>query len=333
MGTGEFQLIERVRRVLGAAVDARLIAGIGDDAAVWRTGGWTIATTDTMVDGVHFRRQGVQADAIGWKALAANVSDIAAMGGAPSFALVTLFLPQDVEPEWVEALYAGFRACGEAYGVTVAGGDVVAAPVLAVTVALCGEPVVFDASGAPLLLRRDAARAGDAIAVTGTLGGSAAGLRLLLRGDDGARAGLAERHRRPRPRVDAGEAAVRAGVRCGIDVSDGLLQDLGHICAASGLGATVRAGALPVDAAAAAAFPDEAIELAATGGEDYELVLIGPQAALDATSQALAAPLCVIGEMRGGDAGRDVQLVDDDGRELSFERRGWDHLARAKETR
>ena len=233
-------MIERLRRALPEARDERVVVGIGDDAAVWRVGGgFTIATTDTMVDGVHFRRESAEARDVGWKALATNISDIAAMGGVPSFALVTLCLPWSVEPQWLDELYAGLRACAETYGVTVAGGDIVASPVLAITIALSGEPSAFADDGSPLLLRRDAARPGDAIAVTGALGGSAGGLRVAAsrRGNRAIAKRSSSATCARMPQLDAGQAAVHAGVRCGIDVSDGLVQDLGHICAASGCGA------------------------------------------------------------------------------------------------
>ena len=123
---GEFGLIERLRAALPAAAPGRLVVGIGDDAAVWRTGsGYTVATTDTMVAGVHFLPGAVAWHDVGWKALATNVSDIAAMGGTPTFALVTLCLPSDTAVDDIDALYAGLRECAEAYGVTIAGGDIV----------------------------------------------------------------------------------------------------------------------------------------------------------------------------------------------------------------
>jgi thiamine-monophosphate kinase len=139
------------------------------------------------------------------------------------------------------------------------------------------------------------------------------------------RQALIERHVRPRPQLDAGQAAVHAGVRCGIDVSDGLVQDLGHIGAASGCGAMVQFDDIPVDQALAAQFPNDARMLACTGGEDYELVLVGPRAAIDATSAALATPLQVIGEMTP-DAGHGVRVLDGDGDEVSFGDEGWDHM-------
>jgi thiamine-monophosphate kinase len=325
---GEFGLIERLRAALPRVADARMLLGIGDDAAVWRApSGYAIATTDTMVAGVHFLPGRVAWRDVGWKAMAANVSDIAAMGGTPGFALVTLCVPSDTAIETVEALYGGLGECAEAYGVAVAGGDIVASPVVTITIALYGEPAV-SADGSPMLLRRDAALAGDVIAVSGVLGGSAGGLRVLLDAAvprDVARQRLVERHMRPQPRIDAGRAAVDAGVRSAIDISDGLLQDLGHICDASDVSADVSLAQVPLDPDLVGAYPDDATSLALSGGEDYELLLIG-------TSDAIAGvhsrvPVIVIGEIvdrrSGGDA---VRCLDDAGNEVRFASTGWDHL-------
>src|SRR5207302_600490 len=256
---GEFALIERLRHALPAQAPAELIVGIGDDAAVWRLGDrYTVATTDTMVDGVHFVSALTPPQDVGWKALAANISDIAAMGGTPTFALITLCLPAATHVRFVDALYEGLRECAERYHVTIAGGDIVSSPIITVTISLLGM-APCDREGLPVLLRRTAATAGDAIAVTGALGGAAGGLRAIksaapLPGDLRA---LAQRQLRPAPRVDAGTAAAMAGVRCGIDVSDGLAQDVGHLCEASGLDAEIRAGDVPVDPALVAWYPDD----------------------------------------------------------------------------
>jgi len=327
---GEFGLIERLTEALGAASDSRLVVGIGDDAAVWRTGeaAYTIATTDTMVAGVHFLPGRVAWRDVGWKTLAVNVSDIAAMGGMPTFALVTLCLPPETAAEDVDALYAGLRECAETYGVTIAGGDVVSAPVFSVTVALMGEAAVSE-TGEPLLLRRDAARVGDAIAVTGPLGGSAGGLRALVERTAGEHPGLVEAHMRPRARVDAGAAAVCAGVRCGIDISDGLVQDLRHICEASGVGAEVRVDDVPLFAGLEEAFgADESRTMALTGGEDYELLLVAPEEVLRATGLSLHAIGRVV-----EDADRLVRVANAGGGEIAIETPGWDHLQRRGEPR
>lgn len=330
---GEFALIDRIRALLPAADDDRLIVGIGDDAAVWRSGdSYTIATTDTMVAGVHFLPGRVRWEDVGWKALASNVSDIAAMGGTPTFALVTLTLPGNTPVAAIDALYTGLRDCAAAYAVTIAGGDIVAAAddALSVTVALCGE-AAMDGNGEPLLLHRDAARVGDAIAVSGTLGASAAGLRALQSDakPDAVASRLIERHMRPGPHVAAAAAAVRAGVRCAIDISDGLVQDLGHICAASGVGAELHADDVPVDKDARNAYGDDARALALTGGEDYELLLVAPDDVLSSLGAAIDTPLTVIGHTVASTDHR-VRVLDRDGNEIDVDRAGFDHLRDAR---
>ena len=312
---GEFGLIERLTRIVGAEGSPDLIVGPGDDAAVWRVGSeYLIATTDAMVEGVHFLPEPARWQDVGWKALAANLSDIAAMGGTPLFALVTLALPPATPAESMDALYRGLGEAAREYGVIIAGGDIVRAPQASVTVALTGRAAQRD--GEALVLRRSAARPGDIIAVTGTLGDSAAGLRLLQAGtapDDP----IVQRHTRPTPRIDAGRAAVEAGVRCGIDVSDGLLQDVGHVCEMSNIGALLRAAELPLSDGLRAAFPDDALELACTGGEDYELLVIGPAVAVSEVPG-----VTVIGEIAEGPPR--ATLFDDDGNEIKFAHTGWD---------
>jgi len=312
---GEFGLIERLTRIVGAEGSPDLIVGPGDDAAVWRAGSeYLIATTDAMVEDVHFLAERARWEDVGWKALAANVSDIAAMGGRPLFALVTLALPPETPAETMDALYRGLAEATAEYGVIIAGGDVVRAPQVSITVALVGRAAQRD--GEPLLLRRSTARAGDVIAVTGTLGDSAAGLRRLQSGaaaDDP----IVLRHTRPPARIEAGPAAVEAGVRCGIDVSDGLLQDVGHVCEMSNAGAVIRAADVPLSDGLRAAFPDDALELACTGGEDYELLLVGPAAALSRVPD-----VTVIGEIVEGPPR--TTLLGGDGSEIKFARPGWD---------
>jgi len=317
---GEFGLIERLAKAIGGSQPQSLIVGIGDDAAAWRVNGAVmLATTDTLAEGVHFLPGRTPWADLGWKALAVNVSDIAAMGGLPQYALVTLALPPETLVEGIDALYEGLQECAREYGVTVVGGDVVRAPQVAITVAVLGRADV-SADGRPRLMRRDGARAGHAVAVTGTLGRSAAGLRRLKEGappDDP----LARAHLRPRPPLAAAQRAAELGVPCAIDVSDGLLQDLGHVCQMSGLGASVRAEAVPLSAELRAAYPEEALALACAGGEDYEMLLVAPAETL----AALGPEITVIGEMVEH-AERRPRLVDGSGNEVRLPAAGWDHL-------
>ena len=316
---GEFGLIERLAKAVGADRPESLIVGIGDDAAAWRADAAVVlATTDTLVEGVHFQRAWTPWADLGWKALAVNVSDMAAMGGLPQYALVTLALPPQTPLQAVDELYEGLRECAREYGVTVVGGDVVRAPQVAITVALLGRA---DAGpdGSPRLMRRDAARAGYEVAVSGTLGGSAAGLRRLKEGappDDP----LIRAHLRPRPPLALARRAAGLGVPCAIDVSDGLLQDLGHVCEASALGAVVRAELVPLSAELRDVYPDDALALACAGGEDYELLLLAPPETL-----AALTAVTVIGEMMES-AERRATLVEASGEEVSLPAAGWDHL-------
>jgi thiamine-monophosphate kinase len=226
----------------------------------------------------------------------------------------------------MDALYAGLAECAGEYGVTVVGGDVVSAPQTAVTVALIGRANVRE--GAPLLMRRDGACAGDVIAVTGTLGDSAAGLRRLRDGVTTADA-LVRAHLRPQPPLSLGREAARAGIVCAIDVSDGLIQDLGHICEASGLGADVRADAVPLSRPVRSTYPAEALALACGGGEDYELVLVGRRDRVEALAEANAGAISIIGEVTGEQRGR-VRLLDSAGAEVAVSGGGWDHLTTAR---
>lgn len=321
---GEFGLIQRLASILGDSGGAQTLVGIGDDAAVWRSGDSVLlATTDTMVSGVHFLPEWRAWQDIGWKALASNVSDIAAMGGTPEAALVTLALPQGQAVADIDALYRGLRECAQAYNVSVLGGDVISASQLVITVAVIGRAQV-DAAGDPLLLRRDAARPGEAIAVTGTLGDSAAGLALLKQGK-AADAPLARAHLRPKPPLALATAAALAGVRCGIDISDGLAQDLGHICRQSGVGAELRAEAIPLSVELRQYFPLEAQAMACGGGEDYQLLLVARENVLAEVQQKTGETLTIIGRIVD-DSRHAVRLFDESGGELTLPSAGWEHL-------
>ncbi|MCS6802302.1 MAG: thiamine-phosphate kinase [Chloroflexota bacterium] len=319
---GEFGLIDRLAAALSSLPRSDLLVGIGDDAAVWRSGrSLTIATTDTMVDGIHFLSAQADPVAVGWKAAVSNLSDINAMGGMPRYALVTLGLPPDTPVSWVDGLYAGLRALAEA-GAVIAGGDIVRSPVRFLTVALTGAaPARRDWRRA--LLLRSAARPGDIVAVSGTLGGPAGGLLIRLGERDAPpslRAALLAAHDRPQPPLGLGARLVALGVRCGMDLSDGLAGDLPKLCAASGVGAEIELARLPIHPALRQAWPEEAPTIAATGGEEYEL-LVTCRPAVWRRVLAAGLPLTAIGRIVATPgvrfAGAAGPLV------------GWDHLARS----
>jgi thiamine-monophosphate kinase len=294
--------------------------GIGDDCAVLELpDGALLATADLLIEDVHFRRRYATAGDIGWKALAVNLSDIAAMGGRPLWALVSLALPGDVAAEEIEAFYTAMIALGDSHATTIVGGDTCqSAAGWIVSVTMLGE-----APARPRL--RAGARPGDRIAVTGALGRSAAGLALLERN---ARepADLLVAHLRPTPRVPEGQALARIdGVTAMIDLSDGLATDLQHIADESGVGARVWLDRLPVDAATrrtAAALAADATRWATSGGEDYELlVTIDPDSVPAATR---AVPLTVIGECTTAGA---LEFLSADGRTVEVPA-GFEHFVR-----
>ena len=334
---GEFELIRLLTAEAGIAYPPTresgqegMLVGLGDDAVVTaRHDGAMIWTTDTMVADVHFLPGRTAWQDVGWKALAVNVSDVAAMGGTPYLALITLALPPDFEVENGQALYRGLAEAAAAYGVTLGGGDIVRAPVFSITVALSGWAATDD-TGEPIVMTRNAAHNGDVVAVTGTLGDSAAGLQLIQdneAADTDAKRCLRLRHERPTPRVELGTFAVQHGVRCAIDVSDGLVQDLGHIATASGVAIRVDALRLPLGDELCEVYPGRAAGFALRGGEDYELILIGKRAAIESLVGATDTPIMLIGEVVSDETVH-VGVVDETGREIPLGPGGWDHFGR-----
>lgn len=338
---GEFELIDRLAGIIAepngrriADIDARgfhMLRAIGDDAAAWHApAGVHVFTTDTMVEGVHFNLGYTDWRDLGWKALATNISDVAAMGCVPTYATVTLGLRPDLQMDGLEELYRGMMDITAECGGAVIGGDIVKSPAFFISVALEGvTPEGIGNGDAPdALMLRDRARVGDAIAVTGTLGASAAGLQLLMEGADAAGlasyAFLKDSHNRPMPRVSEGEALARLGVRCAMDISDGLMDDLGKLCRASGLGAKVQAVQAPVDDRLKATFPASWLSLALGGGEDYELLFTASADVLRSAASVIATPITVIGEIV--DAGQGVTALDADGNALDIGSGGWDHF-------
>jgi thiamine-monophosphate kinase len=327
---GEFALIERLRAIVPGG-GAGVVLGIGDDTAVLQPGTPLLATCDVQVEGVHFTRDLCTPADVGWRALAVNLSDIAAMGGVPRYALVSLLIPHSAGSTALEHLYEGMGELARLHGIAVVGGNVSATSgPLAVDVTLLGD--VEQA-----VLRRGA-RPGDGVWITGQAGKAAAG-RFLLEHPGAAapaREALVAAYRRPVPRVAAGRilgGLARSGlVTAMIDTSDGTASDLLHLAEASRIGVRLDAARLPVpaglpDAARAAKVAVETWTLG--GGEDYEL-LFAAAAAFDAQADRVAAAAGV-GITRIGDV-----LTEDDGRWVITgvgERRplrpaGWDHLAR-----
>ena len=268
---GEFGLIERFRSKLPLPPSGE--SWSGDDAAVLRSGdGWSLVTVDVLVEGIDFDLGYGSPEDVGWKALTVNVSDIAAMAGTPTHAVAALSLPSGTPTNVADGILDGMLAASERWNVALVGGDVSAATEISIAVTLLGraqEPVL-----------RSGARVGDAICVTGSLGGAAAGLMLLRSGGEGASGALVSRQLRPMARVEEGIELERAGATALIDISDGFVGDLVHVLDASGVGCDVDPAAVPVDPGiASASLEVDPLELALTGGEDFELLVTLPSEA------------------------------------------------------
>lgn len=284
--------------------DPGVVLGVGDDAAVLAPAGRIVLTVDTLLADVHFPADAAP-DAIGHRALAVSLSDVAAMGARPRWCTLALTLPR-AEAEWLEAFSGGFFTLAERFGVSLIGGNLTNGP-LSITVDAIGE-LAEDA----LPLTRAGGRAGDDVYVTGTLGDAAGGLALIRRNGGAASGDLARtaasllsRYSKPMPRVEAGIALGKVA-SAAIDVSDGLAADLGHLCKASGCGAEIDVEALPFSEALHSLFTvDEAVRLALSGGDDYELCFTAAPDAAGSVAAVLGptgVPFRRIGRLtEGGD--------------------------------
>ncbi len=309
-GAGEFELIAALAGHLDPAADG---LGIGDDAAAWPVspGSLVVATTDMLVEGVHFRLDWTSPRDLGWKALAVNLSDLAAMGATPGRALVSVALLPG-QATLVEEMYEGLNELCRLTGTRVVGGDTVrTSGPLVVNVALVGEVEPGR------LLRRDCAQPGDLLLLTGTVGASAAGLALLLEGDRerlarSEAASLLSAHHRPQPRLNAGRTIASLGLRCAIDVSDGVASEAWHLARASGVAIRLDTDLFPLaDAAVSLLGEAKARQLAVSGGEDYQLLFTVPEARMAEVTAALGEEdrPSVVGQVVGLREGGYVELI------------------------
>ncbi len=321
---GEFGLIDRI--AAGVKPDRSVVVGIGDDAAALAPtpGCLSLVTSDMLLEGVHFDLSFSEPDTLGKKTVAVNLSDLAAMGAIPRHFLLSLAIPPELPLEFLENFIAGLLARAGQFGVTLIGGDTCSSKSgLVISVTAMGEQLPEQ------VVRRSGARAGDLLFVTGTLGDAALGLELLRRGE---RQGDAiDRHRDPEPRVLAGVAlAERRLATAMIDVSDGLLADLGHILGLSGVGARLELAKIPLSPCYNERIPQIAAEpyaLALGGGEDYELLFTAPpakKAEVLAVLAGIGLQVSLIGEINA--SGR-LMLVAADGADYQPVSRGYNHFS------
>jgi thiamine-monophosphate kinase len=330
---GEFALIARLTR--GLAIRPNVALGVGDDAAALDLGAGylLLATCDAQVEGRHFLPSVATPREIGHKALVVNLSDIAAMGGEPLWALVSLIASPDLDVSVVDGIYAGMRELAERFGVAIVGGNV----------SSTGGPLTVDITALgrvthERMLTRSGARPGDQLLVTGSLGAGIAGLRAVTTAgaplasvSPDALARVRARMTTPEPRVREGMALAATGaVTAMLDISDGLAADLGHICGRSHVGALVNAAALPVDEATravAVALGADPVDMALTGGDDYELLFTARATditrVMDAVYQ-VGGRAAVIGEMTASEEG--LMVRNPDGVIHPLAPKGWDHL-------
>jgi thiamine-monophosphate kinase len=315
---GEFGLIEQIRKTTPRTAKG-VVAGIGDDAAVLRcsSGSQLLATTDMLLEGVHFDLATTDLYSLGWKSAAVNVSDIAAMGGKPRFCLTSLGIPSYLSVEDVREFYRGLNACLKRCGAVLVGGDTCRSlEGFVISVTVLGETAKAGA------MTRSGANPGDLLFVTGTLGDSAAGLELMRRNTPAAKK-LIEKHLRPIPRFAEGKKL--AGIASAmIDVSDGLSSDLAHLCEESSVGAELHADRIPLskDLRTAKGLKRRPVEYALSGGEDYELLFTVPRSRLQKI-RSLRIAATEIGRIV---IGKSMSLLDGQGRKKPLRPSGYDHF-------
>jgi thiamine-monophosphate kinase len=336
---GEFGLIAHMRDTLGEPDDPDLVSGISDDAAVYRVndeGRVHVVTTDTLIEGIHFDRTFMPMEHLGFKAMSVNVSDVVAMNAMPRYATVVLGIPQHVTVEMVEQVYTGLKQACDAYDMTIVGGDTTGDHSFSLTVTVIGEANEED------VVYRRGAQVGDKICVTGDLGASYAGLKVLLAQREGLKqqgqefdpnldpfSYVIRRHLAPPAQLKTVRDWAEAGVRPTslIDISDGLSSEVHHICEASGVGAQLYEPALPIHPEArntASEFGEDAPAYALFGGEDYELVFTLPESKLDALDRQTYT---VIGEIEKlDDPANPVHIQRADGENVALSPGGFDHF-------
>ena len=318
MPLAEKLLISRIRS--RATRRKGIAAGIGDDCAILQipSGHQALVTTDFSLEGIHFRREWHPPEVVGHRCLARGLSDIAAMGGTPVSAFLSLALPQNLRQPWVDRFIKGLLGLADRFNVTLAGGDTAQSPG-----GILADIVVIGSIPKGKAIRRSGARSGDRIYVTGTLGGAAAGLKLLFAGKKLRQADFPQ-HFHPVPRIEVGRFLLEKGLASAmIDLSDGLSTDLGHICEESGVGAEIQAPAIPCASVGKPAHEVD-LQLALHGGDDYELLFTGPRGK-QVPPRIAGVDITQIGHVTRQ---KHIIFMNDQGVGLEFHPQGWEHFRR-----
>jgi thiamine-monophosphate kinase len=318
----ERQLIDRIRRSLKPSRNRALSKGMGDDCAVLRLprGDETLVTTDFSLEGVHFRREWHPSDAVGHRCLARGLSDIAAMGGEPVAAFLSLGLPADLEQKWVDGFLRGFMTLARKFGVELAGGDTGQSPT-----GVLADIMVLGSVRKGTAILRSGSKVGDDIYVTGKLGMGVAALNRLFSDEDPAqvlRDKKARKHFYPMPRIEIGRyLRERKLASAMIDISDGLSTDLGHICEESGVSAWIAEEAIPVA-------PGAALKDALHGGDEYELIFTSPARKHKEIPKSLSGvPITWIGTITKAERKRGTAwLVNNERGRSELKPEGWEHF-------
>jgi thiamine-monophosphate kinase len=326
---GEFGLIELINNIIDRSKNLeysswrKLVIGIGDDVAVWKgDNSLQLLTTDCLIENVHFDPGIVTWAELGWKAIAVNISDIAAMGGIPAYALVSLALPGEMEVDCISQLYQGMVSLCDQHQVAIVGGNISSSDKTMITITLLGS-----LKGKSMLTRSEA-KTGDLIAITGYTGLSAAGLHMLKQGlccDADSRRILREAHLKPVARVTEGLVLLQYGVKTAIDISDGLISDLIHICKASHVGALIEQRLVPVHPVLQTYFKHDYQRFILAGGEDYELLFTAPGRIVEKLKKILSCPITIIGKVIGDIPG-EVRVLDYNGEYRTLKEFGWEHF-------
>lgn len=325
---GEFELITRINEIvandtnISPNIKKRLIIGIGDDTAAWKCQQKIhLLTTDTLVQDVHFKLAQINWKELGYKAIAISMSDIASMGGQPEYVIVSLCLPNYLDIENITDLYAGMLDLTNHYNTQIIGGNISSSDKTIISTTIHGN-------AGRRILTRSSACPGEQIAITGYTGLSAAAVRILndkINLDMDTMDIFFKAHNKPEPRIEFGQMLVKYGVKTAIDISDGLVADLKHICEKSRVGALLNIESIPIHPLLKEIFKDDYLSLVLSGGEDYELLFTAQSNVMENLKRELPDTIHIIGTINKQDT-CEIKIISNDGGELYLNKTGWNHF-------